>query len=260
MAHALPAGVEGVHTGNPVRAAVLARAGRGLYPARRLSDEPAGDRRQPGRAHPVRCGARRRGGLPEACAPTCASAIRPAPRMPPASPPPMPPPASGRGEPLLHRHPAPPVRGAAWSSAAPAPRRGRYQRDRAPGDPDPLCRRHRRPPDRQRPRAGRGRGRDPDPRSRLDAEALAADRCRPGQPRSRQRMARPMRWPAGRPDAAERLAANGRALAERKGHERRHQTSAGIRPDPFRRHRRHRHVGHRRGADHAGLPRCRART
>jgi UDP-N-acetylglucosamine--N-acetylmuramyl-(pentapeptide) pyrophosphoryl-undecaprenol N-acetylglucosamine transferase len=42
-----------------------------------------------------------------------------------------------------------------------------------PGDPDPLCRRHRRPPDRQCPRPGRGRAAVVIPEKALDAASLS---------------------------------------------------------------------------------------
>ncbi len=51
-------GLSGIHTGNPVRGAVLGTRRCRLYPAGRLPDEPCGHRRQPRRAHPVGCGAR----------------------------------------------------------------------------------------------------------------------------------------------------------------------------------------------------------
>jgi UDP-N-acetylglucosamine--N-acetylmuramyl-(pentapeptide) pyrophosphoryl-undecaprenol N-acetylglucosamine transferase len=45
-----PGGTNAEHTGNPVRAAILRPGRRALHPAGRLSDEPSGLRRQPGRA------------------------------------------------------------------------------------------------------------------------------------------------------------------------------------------------------------------
>ena len=122
---ALPAGVTGEHTGNPVRAAVLERAGAAYIPPGDYPMSVAGDRRQPGRARPVGRGARGGGrAARRRCAPVCAWRIRRATRMPTrvaaaydA--------AGVRAEvqPLLHRHSAPPVRGAAGDLRASGPRR-----------------------------------------------------------------------------------------------------------------------------------------
>ena len=158
----LPEGVEGVHTGNPVRRAVLDRAGApyippGDYPmsllviggsqgARILSDVVP--RRHGGPAD-GRCGA------------TSASATRRGTRMCDRV-------ADFYAEhgidaevqPFFDDMPRRHGRGAAGHLARRAPRPsptsaviGR------PVDPGPLRRRHRRPPDRQRPRPGRGRAR-----------------------------------------------------------------------------------------------------
>jgi UDP-N-acetylglucosamine--N-acetylmuramyl-(pentapeptide) pyrophosphoryl-undecaprenol N-acetylglucosamine transferase len=131
---------EGVHVGNPVRAAVLAR--RAPYiAAGRLADEPAGLRRQPGRAHPVRRRARGHRRLPDDLRAACASPSRPAPRMiervreayaAPGS--------RAEVEPFFDDMPAPPERGAAGDRRAGASSVADL-RDRPPRDPDPLCRR-----------------------------------------------------------------------------------------------------------------------
>jgi UDP-N-acetylglucosamine--N-acetylmuramyl-(pentapeptide) pyrophosphoryl-undecaprenol N-acetylglucosamine transferase len=110
----LPSGVAGIHTGNPVRAAILVARRRALHAARRLADEPSGLRRQPGRAGAVRCRARRRrASAARSCATTCAWRSRPGPRISTA--------CRGlcrarrprRGRALLRRHAPPPDRGAA---------------------------------------------------------------------------------------------------------------------------------------------------
>ena len=160
----LPEGAQGVPVGNPVRAAVLARAGAGYitpgdYPmsilviggsqgARILSDVvpgaiaalPPGMLRNIRVSHQARGrGWLARGGLLCRTGDRCRCAA------------------------VLQRRAGADVRGATGH----LPRRGldhrRSHGDRAALDPDPLCRRRRRPPDRQCTRAGRGGCGDPDP-------------------------------------------------------------------------------------------------
>ena len=90
----------------------------------------------------------------------------------------------------------------------------------------------------------------------------AGRRSRATSPRSwktprRPRPWRAMRWARANPmrqPALSRLSKIWQETTGMRPHERRHQTAAGTGPHPFRRHRRHRHVGHRRGADEPGLP------
>jgi UDP-N-acetylglucosamine--N-acetylmuramyl-(pentapeptide) pyrophosphoryl-undecaprenol N-acetylglucosamine transferase len=115
-------GVPVMHTGNPVRAAILSRGRRALHPARRLADEPSGVRRQPGRAAPVRpwCPAAV-ALLPEAiCGPAAArGAAGPARGYRTGRPTAYAAASTWRAEvePVLRRHAPPPDRGAAGHRA-----------------------------------------------------------------------------------------------------------------------------------------------
>ena len=131
---ALPEGVEGVHTGNPVRQSVLDRAGAPYIPPGDYPMSIAGDRRLararascrtwcPRRSRPCPrpcCGAsaRRPSGARRGCAsgsPAYYAAAG----------------IDGRGAALLRRHPAPADRGAAGHLALGRLVGGRYLRDRA---------------------------------------------------------------------------------------------------------------------------------
>ena len=145
----------------------------------------------------------------------------------------------------------------------------RADRGGPPGDPHSLCRRDRRSPDRQCARDDQGRRRAHDPRGPVHARAAgAADRgdggairsgarqCRGARAvgRPAERRARPRR--SGRAGRQQERADRGRAGAHARARPRplpagasRHDEGVGHRHrhDPFRRHRRHRHVGDRRG-------------
>ena len=260
-----------VLVGNPVREEI-ARARRTAVPAvrrGRAAEDPR-HRRKPGRDHSRRDRPRR---------PRLARAVAPAPA---AGRPAMPPRRHRAGpRPICRaRHPrraSDLYRGHARQARRRASRdrpgrrldHCRADRRRTPGDPDPVRRGDRRPPDRQRARNDQGRRRAHHPASRASRpsvlarqiEAMAADpvalnnaaaRALVGRPpacraRSRRpRRARRQGRRAGRGRSGSEPAHQGRALRreacphdEGDGHRHRH--------DPFRRHRRHRHVGHRRG-------------
>ena len=147
----------------------------------------------------------------------------------------------------------------------------RADRGRPPGDPGAAADRHRRPPGRQhaRDRRGRRRARDPAGQASPPAELAKQIQAMAQHPETLATAAHAA-WNCGRPKAAERPRRPGRELRRRAelmdvirvdgGHEqaqRRPRDARGTprderrrhrhRHDPLRRHRRDRHVGHRRG-------------
>ena len=255
-----PTGARAIHVGNPVRAAVLDRAGAAYIAPGDAPDGAAGHRRQPGRAGIfVATSCRRRSRLlpPELRGAPAASPSRSGPRTWTAS-----------------RTPSTRTRASRPSSApssttcrerlaeatlvisrAGAALDRRHHRDRPPGDPDPL---RRTPPTTTR---------RPTPRALVAAGGAfmiredgvdaggprGAHRRDPDRPRGRRGDGARRAAAQGRPDATERT--GGRLVERRSPRPERGTSMNGQTPpaprhrgDPLRRHRRHRHVGHRRGA------------
>jgi UDP-N-acetylglucosamine--N-acetylmuramyl-(pentapeptide) pyrophosphoryl-undecaprenol N-acetylglucosamine transferase len=93
--------------------------------------------------------------------------------------------------------------------------RGRYRGDRAAGDPDPLCRRGGRPPERERRPVDAGGAASLIPEAALDPGTLAAPSCGdPGRCPIWRRRCRRRRWRLAVPDAGAALADLAEDLAE----------------------------------------------
>ena len=135
----------------------------------------------------------------------------------------------------------------------------RHQRHRAAGDPHPLRRGDGRPPGGERRRARRGGRGLHDPRGGVDGGgargAHRRDPRRPRRARARWRRRAGRRGARTRPSIWRRWSRTS-PRKEDEPHERTDAPPPRHRGDPLRRHRRHRHVGDRRGAAQPRLHRA----
>ena len=253
-----PSGVAGIHTGNPVRAAILARRRR--PPTCRPADWPmsllvfGGSQ---GRAHPVGRGPRSGGASARGgCATGCAWPQQARPRG-------SRPRGRGlcrdgrarRGRALLRGHAPAPDRGATGHRALRRLIGGRYLRGGPARHLHPLRRRHARRTDRERPRPRRRRGRGADARTQAHPPRCCPRRSAPSSrnPTRALRMSQAaLSVAVPRRHRAPRRAGRGTRRIRQEG--RRHERPPPRNsphpawPDPFRRHR--------RGSACPASPRC----